>query len=426
MIPLGAGNRAIVDAAIQSSHSVHVKVYITDLVGNPKEDVTDMFLGGQVDIDVEADVSRTCMVTLFDPFSHVTFDSNDPARGAIYMDNMLRVEYGVKTPYMTKFVYVPVFTGPIVSLTRDNDQIEVTAYGKEHLAMGIMWKNFNARKGANKVDTIKRLMREHAGETSFLLPNAPKANLSANLSLVALKQNVWEAANKVARSMDRALYYDGAGRLRMRDTSGNRVFTFEGGDTGTLLTIPRITFTVEEAVNAVIVKGRKKLKPKTKDGPDRIHIYSAKAVVDRDHPLSPWSIGRKVDGEVVPRFLVEVIENDKINSDEKAAAMAEKRLQQLLEQNVEVAFDAAPVPYLEEFDRVGLSFENYQVGFNLRQFSIPLTIGDAMTVGYNRPLLTVSRRRMNTSKHSKTKVVKKGKGKNGKGKNGKGNNEKGK
>ena len=407
MIPLSTAERAALENALVSSYSVRTKVFVTDLVGNSKADISHRLLGGQIDVDVTAEVSRTLQITLFDPSSQVSFDSEDPSEAAIYMSNMIEVHYGVKTPTMNEYIDIPVFVGPVVNLSRDEDEIELTAYGKEHLAKGLFWHNFNAKKGANKIDVIKRIMRDGAGETKFLLPEAPKARLKDDLSIVALKQTPWGAAQSIAKSMDRVLYYDGAGRLRMRAAHGNKVFTFEGGDDGALMSIPSITFNTEDAKNAVVVKGKRTIKAKKKGQKDKLQTFSAKAVVPQNHPLSPWKLGRPG----APRYLVEIVENDKIKSADDAARIAENRLTRLVEQTVEIAFDAQPIPHLEEYDRVSLSCDAFDGVFTLRQFSIPLTVGDTMSIGYNRRLLTVNRRRINTIKNSRTKTIHKKKSK---------------
>ncbi|MDN4162941.1 hypothetical protein [Nocardioides abyssi] len=376
--------REALDTALMTSHSVKVVVRVTDLVGNPQRDVSHMLLGGQVDVDTAGEVSRTLQVTLFDPTGTVSFDSEDPSEAAMYMNRMIEVEYGVKANSGNRWLFMPIFAGPIVSLSRNSDTIEITCFGKEHLARGVLWTNFKAKKGANKVDVIKRLMREHAGETKFDLPELPNARLGDDFSMVALKQTPWQGAQHLARSMDRVLYYGGDGRLRLKPARGNNVFTFRGGDAGTLMSTPNISFNAQEAKNAVIVKG-KKTKEKAVVG---------RAVAQRTHPLSPWRLGRKVNGEIVPLYLTEVVENDSITSKNAADVKAHNILADYLEQQVEIAFDSLPVPYLEEYDRVKLDFESYGSQFTLRQFSIPLTIGDTMTLGYNRRLMTIKKKKM--------------------------------
>lgn len=70
----------------------------------------------------------------------------------------------------------------------------------------------------------------------------------------------------------------------------------------------------------------------------------------------------------------------------------------LVEQQTEIAFDSLPVPYLEEWDRVKIIHEDFTSAFTLTKFSIPLTVGDVMTVGYNRRLLTIKRTNIKTKK----------------------------
>ena len=247
MIPLEGQDRAALDRLLASSHSVDIRVQITDIVGRTIYDVSDRLIGGQVDVDVDGDVTRVAQLTLFDPTKQIAFDSRDPSGAALYMDNMILIEYGIRGEGQKTFIHVPVFMGPVTRLMRDEDQIQITAYGKEHLAMGTLWWNFNANTGANKVNVIRRIMSECAGETRFLLPEMPGERLGEPLSLIALEQTPWEAAQALAESMGRVLYYDGAGRLRMRMKTGNKVFTFEGGDNGTLMSVPTITFNTDDA-----------------------------------------------------------------------------------------------------------------------------------------------------------------------------------
>lgn len=409
MIPLNPSDRTTLDRLLGSSHSVDIRVHITDIVGRTIYDVSDRLIGGQVDVDVDGDVTRVAQLSLFDPNKEVAFDSRDPSGAAIYMDNMIMIEYGIRGEGQNTFIHVPVFMGPVVALQRDEDLIQITAFGKEHLANGTLWWNFNAGAGANKINVIKRIMSECAGETRFMLPEMPNERMGEPLSLVALEQTAWEAAQGLAESIGRVLYYDGAGRLRMRRKTGNKVFTFEGGDNGTLMSVPVISFSTEGAKNAVVVRGVREMAGKSGES-QKVITVTAQAVLPPNHPLNPYALGRP-NGEqvIIPRFLTEVVENDDISNQQAAERIAAETLEDLATQNVEVKFDAQPVPYLEEYDRVALEHDDFDTAFVLRQFSIPLSIGDTMSIGYNRRLMTVDRTRMSTSSTRRVKTIHKDK-----------------
>jgi hypothetical protein len=106
-----------------------------------------------------------------------------------------------------------------------------------------------------------------------------------------------------------------------------------------------------------------------------VSVYVA---ADKTHPLSPQRLGRNG----VPRYLLEVIEDDTIRSKVEAEEKAGETLNDRLLQTVEVSFDAMPIPHLEPGDMVRIQTDEYSTSFRLREFSIPLVAGDSMSIGY--------------------------------------------
>ncbi|MDQ0793553.1 hypothetical protein [Streptomyces sp. B1I3] len=321
-----------------------------------------------MNVDYTADVTRNCTMQLFDPDRTLSFETDSADEGAIYMDKMIKVIYAVKVPQMNSWVSIPVFCGPVISMSRDDNLINLECQGKETLSMGASWRTFTRKKNSNKVNVIADILRELSGERQFDFVEL-SSKLPADYSL-GRESVPWVAAKKLASGLSRQLFYDGRGYCRMRSLPGTPVFTFKSGDGGTVLTTPQIDYDSTEVKNIILVKGG--IPAGAKKGVEV--SVSAPAT----HPLSPQKLGRNG----VSRYLLEVIEDDAIRSKAEATAKAATTLNDRLLQEVEVSFDAMPIPYLEPGDLCRLQTEEYATTFRLSEYSIPLVAGEQMSVGY--------------------------------------------
>ncbi|MEU3599897.1 hypothetical protein ABZ714_14395 [Streptomyces sp. NPDC006798] len=333
-------------------------------------DLSDRLIAGQVNVDASADISRNCTMQLLDPNRTLTFETDSPDDAAIYMDRMIRVIYSVKVPQMNAWVDIPVFCGPVVSMDRDDDIINIEAQGKEVLAKGAAWRTFTRKKNTNKVNLVRDILKELSGEDKFDFAELAY-KIPADYSL-GRESIPWDTAKSLTQSMARQLFYDGRGYCRMRSLPGTPVFTFSSGDGGTVLTSPKVSYDSSEAKNTILVKGGV---PKGAKSP-----VSASVSAAFTHPLSPFRLGRNG----VPRYLLEVIQDDAIRTVSEAQALADKRLEENLLQTVEVSFDVMPIPYLEPEDLVRINTEEFSATFRLREFTIPLIAGEAMSVNYTK------------------------------------------
>jgi hypothetical protein len=273
----------------------------------------------------------------------------------------------VKDPTLG-WVDIPVFTGPVSKMDRTDDVVSLEAQGKEALAMGAGWTPMTFKRGYNKVEVIEEVMRKRAGETKFSLVER-NARLPRDLSLGRMSVP-WQVARSVARSMDLQLFYDGRGTLRLRKIPAKPSFLINSGDGGVITSDPQIAYTSENLVNLVWVKGGV-----PKGGRQAVSHWRA---APRSHPLSPQRLGRNG----VPRYLVEVIDNDSIRTLKEAKALAATRLESRLLQHVDVAVDTLPLPHLEPMDMLRVSTSEFAMSFRLRQASIPLTSAGQMSLGY--------------------------------------------
>lgn len=372
MLPLGltSSERAAFEAALRTSYERRIEILILDMEQNTLATVTHRLLDGQVVVDADAEVTRSASLTLLDPNHTLNFDTDSPDDGALFLDRMIRIHYCVQVPALNRWIEVPVFTGPVTSLSRDGAQLQIEAQGKESLARQAVWNPYTKPKGAIVVDVVKDLMKRRAGENRFDLPTGTvRLTKAVTLPRDAI---VWDEAKKL--SGYRGLWYDGRGWLRMQDSSSSPVFTFKAGDGGLVLTRPQISFSTEDVKNVVEVTGAV---PKGAKSAVR-GVASAPST----HPLNHIRLGRSG----VPRYLVEFVQDDTVTTAAEARSRAEKILAPLLLETVQVQFDSMPVPHLEPHDVVSLRTDEFSTNFRLKQFTIPLTSGSPMPVGYYRKL----------------------------------------
>lgn len=376
MIPLGLSSsdlQALHDV-LNKTHRVRVRAQTYTLSGDPLGDLTTRVLDGQVNVDWSAAVTRSATLSLFDPNRVLSFDASSPNDGALFLDRMVRVWYGV--PVNGEWIDVPVFTGPITGLSRSGDVVSVEAQGKEALAMGAAWQPMTIRAGTKKTDAIRWILHYRAGEGNFDIPDL-SSRVPKTFSL-ARDTVPWNTARWLAGSLGRQLYYDGRGTCRLREIPGTPVYGFTSAGIVSPLSI---TYDASATVNAVWVKGG------TPQGWKNPISYTA--VPPYTDPLSPYHLGRNG----VPRYLISVIEDDAIRSTAEAESVAQAALDRGLRQTQTVTFDAVPTPHLDPADTVSAATDEGSVTFHLGQFSLPLggSSGSAMSVGYLRSVANKAR-----------------------------------
>lgn len=393
-------------AALTRTHEVRVRVSVLDLSERPRSEITAEILDGAVNVDADSEVTRSASLTFFDPGHTLKLDPEDPDHGAIFLNRMIRIRYGVYVSALGRWVDVPVFTGPITSLSRDGATVEVEAQGKESLANQAVWRNFVRKKGTRYTTVIRHLMQS-IGEDKFAFSANPTRRLAKTYVLALTEREfaskkaerrykrrnreivdrpVWEAAQDLADTLGRQLFYDGDGYLRLRNRGGNPVWTFRDGDGGSLVSAPQVSYSTSELRNAVQVRRTfTTTRGKGKHKKELQHSRYIRVEPPNGHPLSPAALGR--NGR--KRYLPETIDGGNITH-KRAVSIANARLNALLDESVAVTFDSLPLPHLEPGDRVRVrTDEGLDMTTTLRTFSIPLTPG-TMSVGYSRDVLRMS------------------------------------
>jgi hypothetical protein len=389
----GADYRAFLDA-LADPHSISIDVAVLTLDGDELSRISPEIIDGQVDVDAEADVTRVLTATLLDRTHSLQIDSESPDDGALYADRMLQVVYSVLVPALNDRVDVEVFTGPIVAFERTGAQVQVTAHGKEELALGWIWRPLNVKKGARKTDAIRKIMGAGAGETRFDIPDLA-TRIPKGISLGRSAQP-WPRCRAIARSLNRQLFYDGSGVCRLRIRPRRPVATFRSGDPRRAnITSPvTVSHDFTEIKNTVWFRGGK---PK---GHKKAVEYAA--VAPKKHPLSPIRLGRtNSDGDNVPRYLVHEASNDHVRSKAEAKKRAQALLDDMLLEVLGVQFTAVPFPHLDPLDVVRVETDDFAANIRVRQFSLPLALseGTGMTVGYIDRVSRPAKHRIRPTRH---------------------------
>lgn len=365
-IGLDAFTQARFNSLLKSAHYLGVVVNLLDLDHGYRESLTDKFMEGVVTVDADGEVTRSLDITFLDPQKQIQIDPDSPSPTSVYVAQMLQIIMVYLSPDRTFQVNVPVFTGPVDSVDRDDVFLNVKCLGKESLSITNLWSGHVFQKGQRKTEVIRNIFQNMIGETKLDLIQDP-ASLPNDLKLNR-DDAPFTAAKNIAGSMGYQLYYDGRGVARMRKRANNVMFTL---DNTWLSSQPSVSYDLSETVNAVDVKGKKP--KKGKDAP------RWKAVADYSHPLSPWRLGRAQ----VPRYLWTEVEDDNLRSNDECREVAERILKRGLLAGVEVQADGIPHPQLEEEDVITFLTSHVAATILLRKFTIPLTAGADSTYGYH-------------------------------------------
>lgn len=356
---------------LTTHHSVGVEIDLMNFHHGFVRNVSSRLLGGQVTIDASAtEATRSLTLELLDPKHEFSLDTGASGDGSLYFSNMVRVSYVVMPARRTEQFTIPIFTGPLTKVQRYGPVIAIEALGKEKLALSSVRTSKTYKKNARKTDVIRRILIDLSGEDPKRvdIPDR-KAKLPKNLT-VARDKKPWEVCRDLARSMDMQLFYDGRGVVRLRNIPKASVFTYR--EKGALLSLPQVGYDAESAINAVRVIGGKPKGKKKKI----THFELPK----RNHPMSPHNMGRNG----VPRYLIETIEESGIRSKKEAKRRARSVLRSRLIENVEVSFDALPIPHLEELDLCRVISPEFSGSFRMTKMTIPLTADGKSSVGYLR------------------------------------------
>jgi hypothetical protein len=368
---ISAADQATFVALLGQSHHISVSLSLMDLSHNRISSLSDVFLGGQVTVDDDADVSRSASLTFLDPDHKMALDSDSPADAAMYIDRMIGIVVTVYSPDRSFWTSVPVFCGPITKMDRDWAMVRVECMGKEILALDPFWSPRTFRKGARRTDVVKSLLSA-LGEERFTFTNN-SSKLTKDLALSS-ESKPWTTARSVARSANLQLFYDGRGVAVMRPFPTVPVMTFTDGPGGLVVSKPQIGYDSSNIINAVHIKGAI---PKGKKTP-----LSYRVIAPVGSPVYPYKIGR--NGK--PRVLPVQIDDDSIDTLTEAKSVAARRLDLGALETVTAAFDILPAYHLQERDPYRIATQEVSTTTIVTKMTIPLQANETAAIGYLKSL----------------------------------------
>lgn len=363
--------------ALAKSHEVRVTVSLLGLDHSSIMVLPNVIVDGQVDVrvsDKEDDddtISRTLLVTVLDPSRELALDSGSPSEGSIFYDKMLSVTYSVYVREIKLWVDVPIFTGPVIQLSRNGDLVDIEAHSKEHFVLGAAWDSYTVKKGTNKGSAIKDLLKRFGELDHFIDIGIITDTVKENQSL-GREDSAWPLVRKFVRSLDKVAFYDGRGYFRLISRPEKPVFEVRSGENGIMLGKPSVDYTIDNLVNAAEVTGGTPKKAKK----PVVGVYEA----PKGHPLSRYSLGR--NGKTYTRVATE--SDSDLKTKAKCVERAKKLVDESLLQSVMVKVDCLLVPHLEPWDLVRITDDEFSLDMRLMEFSFSFGQSLRMTIGENR------------------------------------------
>jgi len=347
------------------THRRRIEVEVMTLDRRHVGSLTGRVLGGQAMGDADgATAPRTASLQVVDPAG--VFGPDPRSSGtALHRSRLVQVTDSRYIPALGRWVECPVFTGPVWDYQRTGAQVQLELHGIESQAMGAIWHHMSWPAKTRKV----RILRELAaacGLTRVRIPDLP-ATTPKRIS-VGREATYWQVMQRIAKSMDRDLFCDGAGVLILRRRPKRPCVTFDGR---WLLAEPAQHPVGGDGLrNAVVVRGAKP-SGKHKKRPHAV------AVLPERHPNSPKSLA--MDGRWL--WLPEVIERGHAKTQKEVEAIARDRRDDLARTVTDYDVEVLPIPCLDEGDLVAVRWEGRRL-LRVRQWGVPFTAAaDASTVG---------------------------------------------
>lgn len=356
-----------------ATHQQRVRVRVRDLDHRLVGDLSHLFVDGDVNFDVSRDVTRKLSLTLTDPSRSIGWEPDTVTGAPRYGNRMIQVDVLTRVSELGDWVECPVFTGPVVDFDRQGAEVNISCDGKERLALGSFPTPITFRR-KTKVTWCIFKMLTLTGETRLgQLPNL-NATLPEDITCTRT-DSPWVQAQELARSIDRVLFYDARGHLRLVRRPPNPVVTVRSEWLTEPVSLDRQD--VSETPNRWLVLG-----PKPKGGKRRI---SVNIQMPKSSPLSLERDGKRI-------WRTERIERNGIKTHRKARDIGQHHRDEALRNRTDFTVSCLNLPHLSEWDLVRVR-DPYVGAFWLRldKATIPLD-GSPMTLGDTRRRRTTNKK----------------------------------
>lgn len=342
---------------LSRTHWRRIEVEVTTLDGDTVAHMTPEVMGGEVVVDSAAgdDVTSRILTMSFLNPALAAFEPESATDMPFHRRYALHVTDCRLIPELGRWVECPVFSGPIWDFDREGKEVRIVGHGWERQAFCVKWDPETFRKGVKKTDIIKSLLREAGFIHLGGIPDLP-ASLPERMTLTK-RDILWPAAVKLAKSMDRHLYFDAAGRPRMRRLPDAPAFTFDDRHLMGELLVDRQS---ESTPNVFEVVGAK-----PKGAKRRVRDVRE---LDATNPNSKESLA--LHGQ--PYRVLVTEENRAIKTQAEAESRA-KRLREKAEKGMtDTQVDVLPFPHFEELDLAAVRDSVGSERIRLNRFTVPL------------------------------------------------------
>lgn len=355
-------------ATIRGTHQRRMTITVLDLDHNPLASLSPKFFDGEITYDVTREVLQVLSLQILDPDQVLQFEPDSPNTVPLQFSRMVQVGWSVRVPALGRWVTCVPFTGRLSDFDREGAMVTLTAESKERLALGQAGRSFGYPKKARKTDVIRRLLTA-AGESRLAIPDLNAT--TAERITVRTTDSFWPRAKKLAASIGSGydLFYDGRGRAVMRKPGDRAVWTFDHRTLASDVSIDRDPSGIR---NRWLILGAK---PKGKKA--RVH---ADLHLPVKNSLSAQALGRTVDGDLKPYYLLEQEESPDIKTNVEAKARAKRLRDDALRTLTTYAFDALPIPHLEANDLVRVVTDQGTFLVRMKQWTLPLGLDGAPTM----------------------------------------------
>lgn len=388
MQPLGlsATQHGLYVSHLLGSHNFTVRADVLTTAGAPIQAIHETLIDGQVNIQRDGIIRRTCTLTFFDPDRRLHLDPDSPFGSTLFLDRMLRVQHVTVVPVVGR-VTATVFVGPVSRVSRDGDTLQVECQDKA--AFGARGRPpLKVNKGMNAVAAIRKILVA-TGETQFRFPDQNNRRLPRAFTVGWSDEAApWVVAQKIAALLNMQLIYSCDGYATLRRVPAAHVVTLTQEH---LTGAPRVDYDATEIYNTVRVEGRiKKAKKKPNDSRDRSTKKKADtkdekvavtAVLKAKNPVSPSKLGRNGSG----RYLPLLVTGKEFKKKSDAEAVAKRHLRNGDDQtNAGVSLSTVPLFHLDVDDLLLIDTDTTRLKLRLAEGSIPLGVSGDMSVGARR------------------------------------------
>lgn len=323
-------------------------------------------LDGQVNIDTSRDAIGSCTLTLLDPTQSIGWEPDSP-NDFPHLRRMVQVIDRRYVPALGAWIDCPVFTGPVMSFTRDGATVTINADSKDRLALSNFGTNRTWKAKQRVTDIITDMLVGYSGEAASRL-HLPSTKATIPKELTVHREDlIWVRVRKLAASVGMQIFYDGRGHVIMRRAPAKSNLTV---DRSSLCSSVKIDRQAPDLKNRWVVWG-----PKPKGKKPRI---TADLRLPAKHPWSGQNLGRNG----VPRWLLDFQQPGHVKNTAAAMAIARKARDEQLKTSQQMSIDMLPLPQIEPFDLVKVV--DPVIGtFLLRanQYSLPLGTGGPASLG---------------------------------------------